>query len=88
MHRTAHILVYLVTALVPSDKACFDSSPGKISLAAVSTSRLERVHFLLLRRSFVDSEASRSKMSCMKLFMMPIPRLEMPMSEWICLSTL
>ena len=32
-------LVYLVTALVPSDTACLASSPGKSSLTAVWISR-------------------------------------------------
>ncbi|PAV87266.1 hypothetical protein WR25_12428 [Diploscapter pachys] len=29
------LLVYLVTALVPSDTACFDSSPGRMRRTAV-----------------------------------------------------
>ena len=32
-------LVYLVTALVPSDTACLANSPGKINLTAVCISR-------------------------------------------------
>ena len=46
--RTIYLLlVYLVTALVPSDTACFDSSPGRWSLTAVWISLLEIVCFLL-----------------------------------------
>ena len=41
------LLVYLVTALVPSLTACFESSPGRCSLTAVWISRLEMVCFLL-----------------------------------------
>ena len=46
--QSAHLLlVYFVTALVPSEMACFDSSPGKCNLTAVWISRLETVCFLL-----------------------------------------
>ena len=41
------LLVYLVTALVPSETACLDSSPGKWSRTAVWISLLEMVCFLL-----------------------------------------
>lgn len=41
------LLVYLVTALVPSLTACFASSPGKSSLMAVCISRELIVDFLL-----------------------------------------
>ena len=40
-------VVYLVTALVPSETACLASSPGSKSLTAVCTSRLVMVDFLL-----------------------------------------
>ena len=40
-------VVYLVTALVPSETACLASSPGSKSLTAVWTSRLVMVDFLL-----------------------------------------
>ena len=41
------LLVYLVTAFVPSLTACLDSSPGRCSLTAVWISRLVMVCFLL-----------------------------------------
>ena len=41
------LLVYLVTALVPSLTACFASSPGRSSLMAVWISRELMVDFLL-----------------------------------------
>ena len=41
------LLVYLVTALVPSDTACLASSPGSSSLMAVWISRLLSVERLL-----------------------------------------
>ncbi len=37
--------VYLVTALVPSDTACFASSPGRMRRTAVCISRELRVPF-------------------------------------------
>lgn len=40
-------LVYLVTALVPSDTACLASSPGRRSLTAVWISRLVMVDLRL-----------------------------------------
>ena len=39
--------VYLVTALVPSETACFANSPGRRSRTAVWTSREEIVDLLL-----------------------------------------
>ena len=45
-------LVYLVTALVPSDTACLANSPGKRSLTAVWIS-LEVMVDLLLHYVFV-----------------------------------
>uniref|UniRef100_A0A914V0G3 Secreted protein n=1 Tax=Plectus sambesii TaxID=2011161 RepID=A0A914V0G3_9BILA len=56
-------LVYLVTALVPSDTACLASSPGRMSRTAVCTSRLEMVLFLLYWARRDASAAMRSKMS-------------------------
>ena len=41
------LLVYFVTALVPSLTACFASSPGSRSLMAVCISRELMVDFLL-----------------------------------------
>ena len=40
------LLVYLVTALVPSETACFANSPGSKSRTAVWISRDEMVDFL------------------------------------------
>ncbi len=44
--------VNLATALVPSDIACLASSPGRVSLTAVWTSREDRVLVLLILPSF------------------------------------
>jgi hypothetical protein len=54
---------YLVTAFVPSETACFASSPGRISLTDVWISRDEMVDFLLYAASFEASVATRSKIS-------------------------
>ncbi|KAK2504826.1 hypothetical protein MC885_021620 [Smutsia gigantea] len=81
----AHLeLVYLVTALVPSDTACLASSPGSSRRTAVWIS-LEVMVERLLRDA---SPAMRSKMSLTNEFMMPMALDEMPVSGWTCLSTL
>ena len=67
-----------VTALVPSDTACFASSPGSSRRTAVWISLDERVDFLLYLDSLDASVASLSKMSLMKEFKIDIPLLEMP----------
>lgn len=54
---------YLVTALVPSETACFASSPGRISRTEVWISREEMVDFLLYAASLDASVATRSKIS-------------------------
>ena len=46
-HRFHLLLVYFVTALVPSLTACLASSPGRSSLMAVWISRELMVDFLL-----------------------------------------
>src|ERR1700682_92942 len=79
--------VYLVTAFVPSDTACFASSPGNSSLTAVCTSLDDSVDFLLYRARRPASLASRSNMSVMKLFMMLIARLLIPVSGCTCFNT-
>mmetsp|Transcript_33044 Transcript_33044/g.96435 ORF Transcript_33044/g.96435 Transcript_33044/m.96435 type:complete len:119 (-) Transcript_33044:248-604(-) len=84
----AHCRQYFVTALEPSETACFDSSPGSMSLTAVSISLLDNVLFLFVLSSFTASVAARSKISFMKLFMIFIARLEIEHSRWICFSTL
>lgn len=77
-------LVYLVTALVPSDTACFASSPGNKRRTAVCTSRLVIVERLLYWVSRDASVAILSKTSLTKEFMMLIALLEMPVSGWTC----
>ena len=67
-----------VTALVPSDTACFASSPGSSRRTAVWISLDESVDFLLYLDSLDASVASLSKMSLMKEFKIDIPLLEMP----------
>lgn len=52
-----------MTAFVPSETACFASSPGRISLTEVWISRDEMVDFLLYAASLDASVATRSKMS-------------------------
>ena len=68
----------LVTALVPSDTACFASSPGRRRRTAVWISLEERVDFLLYLDNLEASVASLSKMSLMNEFKMDMPLLEMP----------
>ena len=46
------------------------------------------VGFLLYLASLKDFWASFSKMSLMKLFMMPMALLEIPKAGWTCFSTL
>ena len=70
-----------VTALVPSDTACLDNSPGNKSLTVVYTSLEERVFLLLNLTSLDASKAILSKESFMKEFIMLIAFLEIPMSE-------
>ena len=47
----------LVTALVPSEMACFESSPGRMRRTEVWISRDEMVDFLLYDASFDASDA-------------------------------
>ena len=70
--------VNLVTAFVPSETACFASSPGRRRRTAVWISLDERVDFLLYLDSLEASVASLSKMSLMKEFKMDMPLFEMP----------
>ena len=83
-----HCWMYLVTALVPSETACLESSPGRMSLTADWTSRDERVLLLLNRTSFDPSVATLSKVSWMKEFMMFMAFFEIPMSGCTCFKTL
>lgn len=46
-HNRSYELVNFVTALVPSETACFANSPGRTSLTAVWISRDVIVGFLL-----------------------------------------
>lgn len=75
-------LVYLVTALVPSDTACLANSPGSSSLTAVCTSLLVMVERLLYWASRDASVAILSNKSFTKEFMILIARLEIPVSGW------
>lgn len=84
----AHAEVNFVTALVPSETACFANSPGKINLTAVWISRLVIVGFLLYLASLDASVAIFSKMSLIKEFMIDIDLLETPVSGWTCFKTL
>ena len=68
----------LVTALVPSETACLESSPGRRSLTEVWFSREKRVDLLLYRESLKASRVSLSKISLMKEFRMDMPLLEIP----------
>jgi len=52
-----------VTAFVPSDTACFASSPGNINLTDVCISLEDKVAFLLYVESFPASVAILSKIS-------------------------
>lgn len=52
-----------MTALVPSEMACLESSPGRISRTEVWISREEMVDRWLYEASLEASEAIRSKMS-------------------------
>jgi len=78
----------LVTAFVPSDTACFASSPGRISRTEVWISRDEIVDFLLYAASLDASVATRSKISLTKELRMDMARLEIPVSGWTCFRTL
>ena len=70
----------LVTAFVPSDTACFASSPGRASLTALWTSREERVLRPDFLASFPASSHILSKTSLMNEFMTSMPEREMPLS--------
>ena len=74
------LLVYLVTALVPSETACLANSPGSKRRTAVWISRDEMVDFLFWSANLEASEAIRSKISLTKEFMMLIAFAETPTS--------
>ena len=69
-----------MTALVPSETACLDNSPGRINLTAVWISLAEMVDFLLYAANLEASEAILSKISLTKEFMMDIAFWEIPVS--------
>ncbi len=77
----------LVTALVPSDTACFASSPGRMSRTAVWISLEVTVGFLLYRAKDAVSTAIFSKMSAMNEFKMDMALEEIPVSGWTCFKT-
>lgn len=58
----------MVTALVPSEMACLESSPGRMSRTAVWISREEMVDRWLYEASLDASDAIRSKISETKEF--------------------
>ena len=82
------LLVYLVTAFVPSETACFDSSPGSHKRTAVWISRLVMVCFLLYCARRDASVAILSKISFTNEFIMLMALLEIPVSGWTCFKTL
>ena len=82
------LLVYLVTAFVPSLTACFANSPGSKSRTAVWISLEEIVDFLFCSESREASDAIRSKISLTKEFMIDIAFPETPTSGWTCRRTL
>ena len=76
------------TALVPSEMACLESSPGSRSLTAYWISLEDRVRLLLYLTSLELSAASLSKVSLIKEFIMFMAFLEIPISGWTYLRTL
>merc|ERR1712154_621081 len=70
--------MYLWTALVPSETACLESSPGRISLTVVWTSREVRPTSLERLFSFDASAAILSNMSTHIQCMMFIAFFEIP----------
>ena len=72
--------VNLVTAFVPSDTACFASSPGRIRRTAVWISLEVTVGFLLYLARDAVSSAIFSKMSLMKEFRIDIALELIPVS--------
>eukprot|EP01024_Parvocaulis_polyphysoides_P036294 TRINITY_DN3227_c1_g1_i1.p1 TRINITY_DN3227_c1_g1~~TRINITY_DN3227_c1_g1_i1.p1 ORF type:complete len:284 (+),score=14.68 TRINITY_DN3227_c1_g1_i1:112-852(+) len=80
--------VNFVTALVPSETACFANSPGNANLTAVQISREVIVVFLLQRANFDASPAIRSKISFINEFIILIALLLIPISGWTYFKTL
>jgi len=70
----------LVTLLVPSEIACLESSPGRISRTDVWISREEMVDFLEYEASLDASVAIRSKISLTNEFRIAIALFEIPVS--------
>jgi len=77
----------LVTDLVPSEIACLESSPGKMSRTDVWISRDEMVDFLEYDASLEASVAMRSKISLTNELRMAMALFEIPVSGWTCLRT-
>jgi hypothetical protein len=88
MLKHYHGWVYLVTALVPSEIACLDNSPGNISLTADWTYLDDKVLLLLNLTNFDPSFPILSKVSWMNEFIMFIAFLEIPISGCTCFKTL
>lgn len=59
-----------------------------MSRTAVWSSRVEMVDLLLMAVSLEASVATRSKVSLMKEFTIDMARVEIPVSGWICFTTL
>ena len=79
-HPLLGAIVYLVTALIPSDTACLASSPGSNKRSTFCISLLVIVDFLLYEQSRVASVAILSNESLTNEFIMFMVRLEMPVS--------
>jgi hypothetical protein len=77
----------LVTDLVPSEMACLDNSPGRMSRTEVWISRDEMVDFFEYEASLEASVAMRSKMSLTNELRIAMALLEIPVSGWTCLRT-
>ena len=82
------LLVYLVTALVPSETACLANSPGSKRRTAVWISRDEMVDFLFWRANREASDAILSKISLTKVFRMLMAWAETPTSGWTWFKSL
>ena len=76
-----------MTDLVPSEIACLESSPGRMSRTEVWISREEMVDFFEYDASLEASVAMRSKMSLTNELRIAMALFEIPVSGWTCLRT-
>ena len=88
LNHLLDLLLYFVTAFVPSLTACLASSPGRSSLTAVWISRELIVFFLAYFVNWDAPVAIRSKMSLTNEFMMSMALPLIPASGWTCFNTL